>query len=278
MRAFKRRSAFILGGVIAAMLFLTWLGWPRIVGVPAWLNEIGLVGWLKGLAPLDQWFIAFGTVSAVAYAIFSVTFLSWWRRPKLRILFAATEPYVIQIPVLRPTFTQANPSLQVRMLIKNEGKTRAEAVSVYARRLFNRSAGGLTALAWFIPMDLKWAEDEKALTAISPSVERTCNVLGIENPGAAAEPGLLVPQAPAGFDYFTDCFAHVQTVSDPTNFCNLVFPGSYRLELVVSAANAKSELLAFDFKFDGRWFTNRQDMIPGAASFSAMIISADTLS
>jgi hypothetical protein len=260
------------------MLFAVWLGWPRIVGVPAWLNEIGLLNWLKGVAPLDQWLIAFGTVSAVAYAIFSETFLSWWRRPKLRILFDATEPYVIQIPVLRPATTEANPSFQVRMLVKNEGMSRAEAVSVYARRLFRRSGGDLKLLAWFIPMDLKWAEDEKALTAISPGVERTCNVVGIEKPGTAARPSLSVPQAPAGFDYATNCFAHVQTVSDPTSFCNCAFPASYRLELVVSAANAKSQLLAFDFWLDGRWFDNRQDMIPGAASFSVRRLSADTVS
>jgi hypothetical protein len=92
--------------------------------------------------------------------------------PKLRVLFDVTEPYVIQIPVGRMHQVAFNPSFQVRMLIKNDGATRAESVSVYARRLSRRDGDDLTPLAWFIPMDLKWAEDEKASTAISPGVER----------------------------------------------------------------------------------------------------------
>jgi hypothetical protein len=34
------------------------------------------------------------------------------------------------------------------------------------------------------------------------------------------------------------------------------------------SANAKSQLLEFDFWLDGRWFDFRKEMIPGAASFS----------
>jgi hypothetical protein len=43
------------------------------------------------------------------------------------------------------------------------------------------------------------------------------------------------------------------------------------LELVVFAANAKSQVLAFDFGFNGHWFETQQEMIPGAASFSVKL-------
>lgn len=267
----KHRSVLSFAG-IAVVVFAVWLGWPRIVGIPAWLRSIGFLGWLSGLAPLEQWFIAFGTVSAVVYAIFHEMFLSWLRRPKLRVLYEPKQPFIIQIPVLRPlgsdrTTVFSNPSFQVRMIVQNEGTTRAEAVSIYARRLYRRTDGRPLPLDWFLPMDLKWTEDEKAPTAISAGVERTCNVVGVEKPSQLIVPGLPVPQAPPGFDYQTACFAHIQTIRDPSSSCNIVFPGAYRLELVLSAANAKSQLLYFDFWFDGRWFDAQRDMIPEAASF-----------
>ena len=263
---------------MAAALALVWLYLPKIAGIPGWLKHIGLLDWLKALAPLDQWFTAVGTVSAVFYAIFHETLLSWWRRPKLEVLFAEGPPYVIQIPVFRSVDetlagSTGNASCQVRMLVKNEGTNRAEAVSVYARRLLRRNKGWLTPLEWFIPMDLKWAEDEATpTTAISAGVERTCNLIGIERPWHGLRPRLEVPQAPTGFNYASTCFAHVQTAADPTSCCNLVFPGDYRLELVLSAANTESRLLAFDFIFDGGWSVDQREMIPKRASFSLSIL------
>jgi hypothetical protein len=282
MRSRKRSAIWICSLSCIVVLLVVWLAWPRIVGIPGWLDGLGLLSWLKKLAPLDQWFIALGTVGAVIYAIFSETFLLWLRRPKLRVTFAETEPYVIQIPIMRRADGPSNPSLQARILVRNEGTRRAKAVSVYARRLFRRSEGGPTAMSWFIPMDLKWAEDENVLTAISSGVERTCNVIGIERPSGRVRPSLpgpapkgsilreqiVPPQAPEEFDYGSTCFAVVQTSKNVTSFSNLVFPGTYRLELVISAANAKSQMLGFDFHFDGRWLDDRLEMVPEAASFS----------
>jgi len=250
----------------AALAVLAWLDWPRLAGTPAWLNHIGLIPWLKAASPLDQWFAAVGTVSTLMYAIFSETFLSWWRRPRLEVFFEPRQPFLIEIPVLRGPM--GNRSLQVRLLVRNEGGTRAEAVAIYARRLFRREGSVVVELPWFIPMDLKWAEDERPMTAISPGVERTCNLLGIEEPGRTVSPGLPAPQAPDGFDFLRSCFVKVQTAGDPTNLSNYVFPGSYRLELVVSAANARSRIIALDFWFDGRFLASLADMVPGAASFS----------
>ena len=186
------------------IIFLAWLGWPwpRVAGIPAWLKYIGLLDWLAKLAPLDQWFIAFGTVSALVYAIFSETFLLWWRRPKLRVLFAEAEPFVIQIPIVRQN--SINPSIQSRILIRNDGETRAEAVAVYARRLYRRGEEDLTGMSWFIPMDLKWAEDENPITAISAGVERTCNVIGIERPAELVIPLLPGPISMGGMFGSTD--------------------------------------------------------------------------
>lgn len=280
MNSRKRSSVWIYALSGSTVLLVVWLAWPRIVGIPDWLDELGLLTWLKKLAPLDQWFIALGTVGAVTYAIFSETFLWWLRRPKLRVVFSETEPCLIQIPILR-SGDGSNPSFQARFLVRNEGTRRAKAVSIYARRLYRRSEGTLTAVSWFIHMDLKWAEDEKMLTAISPGVERTCNVIGIERPGRArptlpgpAPAGSIIrelvgpPQEPEAFDYRSTCFAVVHTAASITSFSNLVFPGTYSLELVISAANAKSKVLWFDFCFDGRWFDDRLAMVPGAASFA----------
>ena len=266
MQAFERRLGWII--VCAVVLCIAWLRWPSIVGTPGWLGQAEFLCWLKKLSPLDQWVTAVGTVLAVIYAIFHEMFLMWLRRPKLKVLFEKKEPYVISIPIRRPSPEgDLQPSYQVRMLISNEGTNRAESVGVYAKRLYRRDETDRELLPWFLPMDLTWAEDGRVTTAISAGVERTCNLVEIAKPRQSAKPYPEPPQAPRDFDYAQDCFARIQTAADPTSRSSFVYPANYRLELVLSAANAKSQSLNFDFKFDGRWFDNLPEMMPAAASF-----------
>jgi hypothetical protein len=190
-----------------------------------------------------------------------------------------SSPYIIAIPVRRAT--EVGDSYQVRMIVEDKGKTRAKSVSVYAKRLYRHNRDTLQPLDWFIPMDLKWAEDERQpLTGISPSVGRTCNIAALEEPRAILDPAQYQcrpPQAPEKFDYTTTCYAHIHTMQDPSSGCNLVFPGSYRLELVVSAANAESQRVDVDFTFNGQWRDSRTEMFPAAASFTVTTRTQDWL-
>lgn len=242
-----------------------------IAGLPEWLKSIGLLDWLAKLDPLDKWLGIFAAILIGGYAIFHETLWAWIRRPKLRVV---PDLSCIDIPVnfhdREGNVVRTADSFQIRVVVRNKGKSRAESVEVYAERLSRREDDEtpFVECAWFLPMNLTWANQEGAYTGISPKIERVCNIAGVMNPAEADKPRFPIPHAPASFDYGTACTLRLHTVVHTSSHSNWVYPGSYRLDLVVAAANAKSRRTSVDLTFDGRWRADKKQMFAEALKVS----------
>ncbi|MGD0012957.1 MAG: hypothetical protein ABSD56_00820 [Bryobacteraceae bacterium] len=250
--------------IIAALVLAVVLFWDRVVGIPFWLEALGILPWIRRLDPLDKWLPAFLATVIALYAIFHETLWKHWRRPKLR---TDPVPNCIAIPVyvkMPGDYVGVVPSFQVRLVVKNEGAERAESVEVYAAALKEETDGVLKPCEWFLPMNLKWANEDATYTGISANVERVCNVLAIWQPSPHDKPPHALSHAPNDFEYGSKAVVRIHTVVQPSSFSSVVFPGSYKLDLVVAARNAENQHIRLHFSFDGRWFEDQPQMFSAA--------------
>lgn len=265
--------------VIAAAGFFTWLGWERLVGSPSWLNAIGFLPWLRRLEPLDKWVGILAAVLVGSYAIFHETLWAWLRRPVLEVECEPRPPHITMMPIQppeRPDMVSVRKnsagSLQIRIKVSNHGKRRAENVEVYARGLARKEGVEYVDQGWFLPMNLRWAHQESEdlaamiYTGLSPKIERMCNLAQMIEPRFMPA-DLGAPQAPAEFKYQQTGLLQLHTVVTPTNLSNFVFPGEYKLDLTVAAANARSLPSSLYLKFDGTWTQDLQTMLSQGLSF-----------
>lgn len=242
-----------------------------IAGLPEWLKSIGLLDWLSRLDPLDKWLGILAAVLIGLYAIFHETLWAWTRRPKLKIL---PNLSCIGIPVnfhdREGTLLGTADSFHIQVVITNEGKSRAESVEVYAKQLSRQENRGTAFVEcpWFLPMNLVWANEESAYTGISPKMERFSSIGAIMNPPQADLPQAAIPHAPASFNYGTTCTFRVHTVVRTSSYSSWVFPGSYRLDLAIAAANVKPQEVSVFLKFDGRWFPDKEQIFGEALQVS----------
>jgi hypothetical protein len=214
----------------------------------------GLLPWLRRLDPLDKWLGILLASFTLIYAIFHETFWAWHRRPKL-----AVELDRIEIPVSFQ-FGQAThliSSVQVRLRVKNSGGRLAEQVETYANQLTEKCGDQWKGCSWFLPMNLIWANEEKLYTGVSPGVERVCNIVGVLEPGAFARPlgaySERLPHKPAAFDYSKQCFLDLHTEPKTTKGSHIIFPGTYRLYLILASATAASKRITLQVSFSGSW-------------------------
>lgn len=279
-RFIQPRALGILFIVGAGAALFFWAAWPRLAGIPAWLRSVGLLSWLSALEPLDRWITSIGAVLIGLYAIFHETLWVWIRRPKLEVSFDSTRPYCIAIPIrvssstiiqgVIATVEKVLPSFQIRLVVKNRGSARADNVEVYAVRLRERHGTEDVSAPWFLPMNLVWANADRPYVGISRDVERTCDIAGILKPGKEVQPRERIPHAPDTFSYETTSVVRLHTEVTATSYSNYLFPGSYILDLVVSAGNAKSRKLSLSIRFDGRWFDKQDQMFAEAVVVSLL--------
>src|SRR5262245_53997754 len=120
------------------------------------------------IGTVAQWAGATATFLAVLVALFRDEILRVWRKPKLTTLIALAPPdchkttltYMVQQPVV--TYRSAD-CYYLRLWVKNDGKTRAERVQVFAAKLLRRNAGGsFKEVDAFLPMNLRWAHGQQA--------------------------------------------------------------------------------------------------------------------
>jgi hypothetical protein len=100
------------------------------------------------------WFSPPG-VSAIAAVIFAFiaffkdTLLKWWNRPKLRAELRRHPPDTSLI-----YYSGGHPLLYFRLKVWNEGRTAADKVEVYAKKLQKKEGEELHDITDFLPMNL----------------------------------------------------------------------------------------------------------------------------
>jgi hypothetical protein len=161
------------------------------------------------IGTVAQWAGATATFLAVLVALFKDEILHSRRKPRLTVLIALAPPdchkttltYMAQNPVV--TYGSAD-CYYLRLWVKNDGKTRAERVQVFAAKLLRRSAdGSFREVDAFLPMNLRWAHGQQAsggpeifAEGISPEMGKHCDLGHLVDPEFRRNVGEDLPGVP----------------------------------------------------------------------------------
>jgi len=217
---------------------------------------------------IADWIVAAGTVvmAVVAViAIFQDKIRAWLMRPELNASIDVAPPdchkTVLKSFDRQGQVIDAADCYYFRLRVENSGNQRAEMVEVFAAELSKRQAdGSFKRMDSFLPMNLVWSHIRRAfLDAISPEMEKLCDLGHIVEPakrsrfGMEDNPQLGVPagQTIFSFDVETKSF----TMS------HLIPPGTYRLVLLVAAANAKPVRKTLEIVLTGDWYDEQPRML-----------------
>lgn len=217
---------------------------------------------------LADWIVAAGTVvmAAVAViAIFQDKIRAWLMRPKLTVSIDVAPPDCHK--TILASFDRQGQVIDkadcyyFRLRVRNSGNQRAEMVEVFAAELSKRQAdGSFKKMDSFLPMNFLWSHIRKPFRdAISPEMEKLCDLGHIIEPakrsrfGTEDNPQLSVPtnQTIFSFDLEVQSF----TMS------HLIAPGTYRLALLVGAANAKPVRKTVEIVLTGDWYDDEARML-----------------
>jgi hypothetical protein len=204
-----------------------------------------------------DWLVAVGTIATAALALLLATrdqLRSWLFQPRLRLKIKQGPPDCTTIKakgVKIGTKGVAVPFQETqfycRFSVDNEGRLRAVDVAVRLMRLwFLDDQQVWTEDQSFFPMHLKWSHVGSTVTpALDPRLPRHCDFCHTsEN-----EPYLF----------------HFETEVEPYEVAPDVFPtikpaGTYRVQLAVTATNARAQYSIVELKGDGEWSDSAGEM------------------
>lgn len=219
-------------------------------------NELAMADFFShdNLGTIGQWVAAGATFTAAIVALFKDSFLAWWRKPELTV-----EPELRKdlFPYEDKDGNLVHYGYNFRLAIKNDGKTKAEKVEVFAAKL-EKFKNGRFLKEPFFPMNLTWAhDDESHRDWISPTTTRLCNLGRLLDPNR--------PNAGRSGSQGTVLELHVQVT--PTTRTNHLSSGTYRLYLEISASNCKLIQKTLEIMHSGKWFDNEHAMYKDGITF-----------
>jgi len=206
-----------------------------------------------------------GTLAAVVVALFIAIFhehlrtLAW--RPRLAIESSNTPP-----DCHRTSFGDPNAGPHVlcfyfRIRVKNCGNAPANKVEVSVEHVSERGADGtFRTKTDFQPMNLRWAHvGAPYYETIPPGLSKYCDLGHVVDP---VKRGLLaserLPQRP---DQPDKTLFSLDLLVKPNTGSHLLPPGTYRLELVAAAGNAKPVSRTVELNVTGNWFEDETRML-----------------
>jgi len=145
--------------------------------------------------------------------------------------------------------------------VENAGYQAAVDVEVYAKGLRRlESDGKWQRVETFPPMNLVWADvGGLHVASMAPQTGRHCDLGHIMDPAnrqyAAKElnPKLNLTAAQTSFTF--------ALAVQPNHKGDIIPPGTYRLDVVVAARNARTLLATLGVAVDGRWFKTDTEML-----------------
>jgi hypothetical protein len=144
-----------------------------------------------------------------------------------------------------------------RLTVENTGHMEARNVEMFAKRLQKKQADGeFTDVRTFPQMNLRWSYVGKPLLEIlSPKVPKKCDIACYAEfpPNLPEGHPLLDLPDDAGILEFT-----LETV--PNSGGHFFGPGTYRLTVVLVAANVRPKETVLEIEFPGIWHDNPDDM------------------
>jgi hypothetical protein len=246
--------------VVLACGALLWFGWARIAGTPAWLRQLGFLRWLDDLSPLDRWLGVIANFLVAVVALFQERIRGWFTRARLELEYASEPPFCCTVPVIMQPSLEQFDAHHIRMRIRNTGSSPAEHVEVYAAALYDSER---RRIPWFLPMNLTWADEPQPQgypplgfkARLLPETGRMCNLLNVVK--ADLYPLNKIAHRPR--DFTSGPAAKLYTVTDPTSYSNLLFPGTYFLDVEMSAQNVRLTTHHFKIRLTA-WYEDSESM------------------
>jgi hypothetical protein len=199
---------------------------------------------------------ALATFLAVMVALLRETFVLWWRRPRLSITIKLGTPDSTGT-YLRHEDGTITACYVFRRWISNTGKTTAERVQVFARRLFRLgSEGEFIEDGRFLPMNLLWSHNAGVtLEGIARGMGHHCDL------GYVFDPRRSNPNVhrPSGFENH-QTWLQLETEVRPFTGTSHLKPGTYRLELRAAGSNVNPVDATLEISLEGTWYDEETDM------------------
>jgi hypothetical protein len=218
---------------------------------------------------------AIGTLLAVIVAVLAVIVALFGEWLRTRLLHRYPDLTILPIESGPPDFVKIPTTIQeplsgkviatadtyyLRMRVKNKGKVRAEQVEVFAAKLLKkRSDGRFTEVPDFLPMTLRWAHRGPVLPGLSPDTYRYCAVAAIFDPKNRSEFPAQARQWPRVSPESTLLSIMLRSKTNDKGY--LQPPGVYRLELQLTAANARLQPRVLEITLTGDWYDDEQEML-----------------
>ncbi len=214
-----------------------------------------------------QWAGAVTTFFAVLVALFKEALFRKWRRAKLSVRILLEPPDSFLEPWIYPDPRDPQPSTKkttryiFRLWVSNEGKyDRAEKVQVFAKKLEKQlpDRKSFVPVNEFLPLNLLWSNalTPTNLEGISPySMGKHCDLGHIMNPSALVDMKEDHPDVPPGKTLLA---LHLEFLHLSKPY--LLPPGTYRLELIMAAANALPVTKTLEITITGEWYDTPDKM------------------
>ena len=210
-----------------------------------------------------EWFIVGGTFVLATVALLQDHIRSWITTPKLEIETEASMPYCMKLLFIHPN----NPNIKadgygLRVAVKNKTpflrvKSRAISVEVFASKLLRKEQDNhFYPVQGFEPTNLIWSHSFMPSTDISPDMIRFCFIGRMIKPSARKEfPDFNKENLPKN----KTCL-RIDTHLARHTKGHIISAGTYRLELLIGAANTKAINLNFEIKMTGDWYDDEVEM------------------
>jgi len=218
------------------------------------------------MTTITDWIVAAGTLvmALVAIvAIFQDKIRAWLTRPKLDISIYVDPPDCHKTLLVRRDSggSQSVECYYLRFRVLNVGNQKAGQVEAFAAELLKQQADGtFKRVDSFLPMNLVWSHySEVFIPAISPGMYRHCDLAHVLHPEKRklleAEDNSW-PNVPPGKTILS-----FDTIVRPYTLTSLVPPGTYRLVVLIAAANAKPVKKTLEIRLTGDWYDDESTML-----------------
>jgi hypothetical protein len=213
--------------------------------------------WLKVLGP----FVAAAT--ALVIAIYHNKLSAWKHHPDLVPELIGRPPDCHKTFIVRRKTGEIADCFYFRLKVHNKGKAPASNVEVFLEEILIKHADGVYH-KWeeFLPLNLRWSHFESAIFfhIISPDMYKHCDIGHIIDPQKLdiieADDLFLMMRHQRG-----DIIFNLDFATKPLTGTYILKPGEYRLNLVISAANAKVVKKRIDLNVRGIWAQDQDRML-----------------
>lgn len=210
-----------------------------------------------------DWVVAATTIVLAAVAVFQDWIRSIVFAPRLRVLLRTEPPDCVWVPFATPQGGFISDTIHVRLYVENIGHSAATDVEVYAKELRRLDAAGRwQRVETFPPMNLTWADVGGIhIASMAPQTGRHCDFGHIMDPVQRDRLNILNEINPSLRLFASQTSFKFALAAQPNHKGHIVPSGTYHLDVVVAARNARTVPATLSIMIDGRWFNTEQQML-----------------